>query len=61
MSFEWWTYLNTPTGHDCAWQSNAKLEFVGFIKILPFDSLEKLGARDPIGSKKVFFYFIYSF
>ena len=54
------TYLNTPTGHAWAWQSKAKQEFVGFIKILPLDSLEKLGARDPIGSKNIYFPYNYS-
>lgn len=44
------TYLNTPTGHDWAWHSKAKLELVERIKMLPFESVEKLGGLEPIGS-----------
>lgn len=49
------TYLKTPTGQDWAWQSKAKL--LSVVRSIPMYllSVENVGGREPIGSKKSLF------
>ena len=44
-------YLVMGTGNACAWQSNAKLELLGFTNILILESDENVGGFVPMGSK----------
>lgn len=48
------TYLNTPTGHACAWQSKENVVPEDSSKVILFEEDEKAGARKPIGSESVY-------
>lgn len=50
QSFSDATNLISGIGNAWAWHNKAKLCPVGLRKILPINSLGKVGARDPIGS-----------
>lgn len=46
------------TGNAWAWQSKAKLVFTDLTNMLPFESLENVGALEPTGSIKLIIIFI---